>query len=409
MFCFCEYIGADVLKPARSKDREIVVICFAVDSLRHEIMKNTLRLVLLSILLSPRIGVAADRLFVGNLVMVSSQTTRGPVVVRGDRLSIRLDDGQLINATLQKRGELAASSISARYKFGDRVEVTCKSDRYEFELKKIRLLAPGMPEDLNKVMATLYWKKGENLLKTPPAPEWPLTAATASPKSADVERIREVNLRTLAMMPDFVTHERAERTWLRKGAAKSEVDIIESEMTFTGQRSSRPALRVNGKATSVFPPGLYWNIGWGIGFGSELHALFDRNCGTTFEPGKAEEIRGKQLAVYNFHSPPDGCFGPDWMGSWERDTARRGRIWVDSLGHVIQLEIKESPLGEFATLEAKMIWDYVKIGDALHLLPVEDHYVYTMSGLAAGDVWTISVQYSNHQHFQVSTTIKALP
>src|SRR6185436_16312498 len=105
------------------------------------------------------------------------------------------------------------------------------------------------------------------------------------------------------MMPDFLTHERAERTLVRKGVAKPRVDIIESEMTFTGKRASRQDLRVNGKAASVFPPGIYWNVGWGIGFGSELHALFDRNCGTRFQPGEAEEIRGKQLTVYGFHSP----------------------------------------------------------------------------------------------------------
>ena len=372
-------------------------------------MRNTLTLVLLSILFLPNVAVAADRLFVGNIVMVSSQTTLGPFVIPGERGSIRLDDGRVINPLLQKRGELAAPAISIRYKFGDRVEVTCKGQGYELELKKIRFLAPASPKDLSKVMATLYWKKGHNLLKTPPAPEWPSMAAAVSPGSADVERIREVNLRTLEMMPDFVTHERAERAFLRKGAAKPKVDIIESEMTFTGKRSSRQALRVNGKVSSVFPPGLYWNVGWGIGFGSELHALFDRNCGTTFEPGQVEEIRGKRLAVYAFHSPADGCFGPDWMGATERDTARYGRIWVDSSGNVIEVEIRENPLEEFAALEVKIIWDYVRVGDALYLLPVEDHYVYTMSGLAAGDVWTISVQYKNHQHFQVSSTIKTLP
>src|SRR5262245_4653700 len=181
-------------------------------------MRNTLTLVLLSTLFLPNVAVAADRLFVGNLVMLSSQTTRGPFVIPGDRVSIRLDDGRVINPTLQKRGELAAPSISVRYKFGDRVEVACKGERYELELKKIRFLAPATPEDMSKVMATLYWKRGENLLKTAPAPKWPSTSA-ASSGSADVERIREVNLRTLEMMPDFVTHERAERTWLRKGAA----------------------------------------------------------------------------------------------------------------------------------------------------------------------------------------------
>ena len=119
-------------------------------------MRNTLTLVLLSILLLPNVAVAADRVLVGNLVMVSHQSTRGPFVVSVATVSIRLDDGRVINPTLQKRGELAALAISARYKFGDRVEVTCKSEGYALELKRIRFLSPASPEELSKATATLY-------------------------------------------------------------------------------------------------------------------------------------------------------------------------------------------------------------------------------------------------------------
>jgi hypothetical protein len=99
-----------------------------------------------------------DRLFVGSLVMVSSQTTRGLVVISVERVSVHLDDGRVGNPSLQ-RGGLAALAISARYKFGDRVEATCKSEGYELELQKIRFLAPASLGLEQTVMATLYWRE----------------------------------------------------------------------------------------------------------------------------------------------------------------------------------------------------------------------------------------------------------
>jgi hypothetical protein len=90
--------------------------------------------------------------------------------------------------------------------------------------------------------------------------------------------------------------------------------------------------------------------------------------------------------VYRFHSPLDGCFGPGTIGYQQYDAAQTGRILVDE------------------TDGSKMIysWDYVKIGDASHLLPVATDMVWIDP---KGDTWHVAAQYKNHRHFEASADI----
>jgi hypothetical protein len=96
-----------------------------------------------------------------------------------------------------------------------------------------------------------------------------------------LEHVREVNLANLARMPDFIAEEHVIRSFIPAGSTKaSSQDIFASDI---------------------------------IGFGSELHAIFDKSCETRFDFAGQEEAAGGVL-VYLFKSPPDGCFGPDQSG-----------------------------------------------------------------------------------------------
>ena len=54
----------------------------------------------------------------------------------------------------------------------------------------------------------------------------------------------------------------------------------------------------NGNGASAWLPGLNWRIGWEIGFGSEINAIFDKSCGTSFDFAGQEEAAGKRIVVY---------------------------------------------------------------------------------------------------------------
>jgi len=75
-------------------------------------------------------------------------------------------------------------------------------------------------------------------------------------------------------------------------------------------------------------------------------------------------------------------------------------------GHVIHLE--EDASGFPSTWELKdrkeqVSWDYVRIGDASHLLPVAAEFVFLY---ASGARQRITVAYSNHRHFEASSSLE---
>ena len=77
----------------------------------------------------------------------------------------------------------------------------------------------------------------------------------------------------------------------------------------------------------------------------------------------------------------------------------------DPDGNVIQVddEADEFPADfEFAGREEHISWDYVKIGDNSHLLPVRVNFLVSYS---EGTRYRVEVEYKNHRHFEASTNI----
>jgi hypothetical protein len=362
------------------------------------------RAALAFLLLLPNVARAADPVFTGNLLLVAP-----------GRISLRLADGRLLDMRLPKTGELSAASLATQYKLAEQVEVTGKhitmfldehANRfYSMEVKMLRSLRPASPEDLAKVAASISRESEGNLLRTPGAaarkPERKLP-----PVPDDVEHIRAVNLEYAAKMPNFMADETAKRFFGQGSPPKWRAqDTIESEITFQSGESTRQNIRINGKpykSKAGWLPG----INWGDGFGAEIKPLFEPDCENTFEREGREEVRGKQLEVYRYRAPQDGCFGDIFSGSERFNPARTGRILVeDPGGSVIQFEKEESGFPDrFGPVDLKetMSWDYVKIGDALHLLPVASDYLFTFAG---GYTSHITVEYKNHRHFEASTNV----
>jgi hypothetical protein len=86
--------------------------------------------------------------------------------------------------------------------------------------------------------------------------------------------------------------------------------------------------------------------------------------------------------------------------------ARTGHVFLDdSGGQVVRLE--EEAVGfpaefEFAQRKEQVSWDYIRIGDTSHLLPVGANFVVVYS---SGTRWRVEVEYKNHRHFEASTDL----
>jgi hypothetical protein len=358
---------------------------------------------LLAALCLPASALGTDLVFVGNLRFVTIEF-----------LTVRLDDGRVINALLPKTGSLPAAAITGQYKLADQVQITCKriqtvydksADRYHsLELKGLQFLRPPSPGEVTKVVASLSWQGGDNLLQ-PSAVAPQLDAKLPESAPGDLEHVRTVNLDRAGKLPSFVADETATRSRGHTGSTKWRlIDTVESEITFKGTDATRQHVRINGKPWSN-PSAWLPGVNWGIGFGSEIAPLFARDCENTFEFEGREELRGLQLEVYKFHSLQDGCFGAGTIAAYQQyDPARTGRILVDSFNDVIQMECETTGTPAEFSGEDKVVlsWGFVKIADTPYLLPVAADYVFTFS---PGDVWHIVVQYKNHRHFEASMNV----
>ncbi len=220
-----------------------------------------------------------------------------------------------------------------------------------------------------------------------------------------------MNLERADKLPSFMADETATRSRGHTGSTKWRlVDTVESEITFQGSGATRQHVRINGKpwgdkpgsSPTAWLPG----VNWGLGFGTEIAPLLARDCLNSFEFSGHEELRAKQLQVYAFRSPQDGCFGAGTIAYQQYNPARTGRILVDDPGgNVMQMEYDTTGTpADFSGERHKVIlsWDFVKIGDTPYLLPVAAEYVFTFS---SGDVWHIAVPYKKNRHFEASTNV----
>ena len=344
--------------------------------------------------------------FTGSLERVGDQS-----------ISVKLADRRVIDAMLANSAALAASAIAAQYRMGDQVEIRCKpiqpvweaaTSRFQsLEVTAIRFVRRPSPEEVASLLEARA-REGKNLLQRPavavagpnrvPDPE--------APGGRELEHARRINLAYAANMPNFVADEIARRYRSTTRAPDwRPYDTVEAEITFRGRRVERQQIRRDGKPWDQ-PFDALPGFKWYEGFETEINPLFDPECPTTLEFQGRSNAGGRQLLEYRFHSPVDGCF-PFLYFTYQRyNPARSGSVFIDDpSGSVIQVDdqSEEFPADfEFAGREEHIFWDYVKIGDTAHLLPVRVNFLVTYS---SGTRYRVEVEYKNHRHFEASSNV----
>jgi hypothetical protein len=357
-------------------------------------------------LLPPGRGFEGALSFTGSLERVGDQS-----------ISVKLADRRVIDAMLPNKPALESTALAAQYKMGDEVEIECKpiqpvweaaTSRFQsLEITAIHFVRRPSPEEVSRLLEARA-REGKNLLKRP-------TVALSTPKLAidpdaagvsELEHARRINLEYAENMPNFVADETAKRfrSTMRSPNWRP-YDTIESEIAFRGRRAVRQQIRRNGKPWDQ-PFDALPGFKWYEGFETEISPLFDPECPTTIEYRGRSNTGGKQLLEYRFNSPVDGCFPFLYFAYQRYNPARTGRVYIDGgSGSVIQVDDQSGGFPaefEFAAREEHMFWDYVKIGDSSHLLPVRANFLVVYSD---GVRYRVEVEYKNHRHFEASTKI----
>ncbi len=360
----------------------------------------------LLLFLQPGRGFQTGVSFTGNLERVGNQS-----------ISIKLADRVVVDAMLPNTPPLEASALAAQYHMGDEVQVSCKAiqpvweeatSRYQsLEVTAMRLQRRPSPEEVSKLLESRP-REGKNLLQRPAGiASAPKTLADSNaPGGRELEHARRINLDYVANSPNFVADEIAKRSRsTTQSPAWRHYDTVEAEITFRGRRALRQHIRRNGKPWDQ-PFDALPGFKWYEGFETEIGPLFDPQCPTTLEYQGRSKAGGRELLEYRFHSPVDGCF-PFFYFTYQRfNPARTGRVLVeDPGGNVIQVDDEAGefpPDFEFASREEHVSWDYVKIGENSHLLPVRANFVVFYS---SGTRYRVEVEYKNHRHFETSSNV----
>jgi len=355
--------------------------------------------------LQPGRGFQAGRVFNGNLERVGEQS-----------ISVKLVDRRVIDAILPHTPDLAASTLADQYRMGDEVEVRCEAiepvweaaaSRFQsLEVIAIRLVRRHSPEEVLSRLEAIP-REGKNLLQRPTvALANPSRADSNAPGSAELEHARQINLQYAANMPNFVADEIAKRY---RNTAQSRgwtvYDTVESEITFHARRAVRERIRRNGRPWDQSFDALP-GFKWYEGFETEISPLFDPQCPTAIEYERASTADGRRRLEYRFTSPVDGCFPFLYYTYTRYNPARSGHVFIDDAsGSVMQVDDAAGGFPsdfEFAGREEHMFWDYVKIGDNSHLLPVRANFLVEYS---SGTRYKVEVEYKNHRHFEASTNV----
>ena len=239
-----------------------------------------------------------------------------------------------------------------------------------------------------------------------------LAPLAAQDPVAMLERARTVNLERAKNLPEFI----ADETVVRYKSPHTNppkweyLDTFEAEIAVQGGADfTRRRVRMNGRPfdKSGFP-----GFNWSVWFGVELGPLFNGKCDTRIEFDKREEVKGRPAMAYRFRWPED-CFGTFTVSRGFFGISRTkshtppwsGRFLVDEAGNLIRFEsqVTELPKDLGADpLSQSVTWDYVKIADEVHLLPVA---MEIFGGFTRGDLWHAVVEYKNHRQFKASTNI----
>jgi hypothetical protein len=367
-----------------------------------------MRLFLLATLLvlQPGRGFESGMSFTGSLERVGDHS-----------VSIKLADRRVIDAMLPDTPAFGALAIAAQYSMGDEVEIECKpiqavweaaTSRFQsLEVTAIRFLRRPSPEEVTNLLEARP-REGKNLLQPPRlAVSTPNRIADSDARgSKELEHVRRINLEYAANMPNFVADETSKRyRSTTQSPGWRPFDTVETEITFRGRRAVRQQIRRNGKPWDQ-PFDALPGFKWYEGFETEISPLFDAQCPTMIEYQGRSTMGGRQLLEYRFSSPVDGCFPFLYFAYQRYNPARTGHVFIeDAGGSVIQVDDEAGGFPadfEFAGREEHMFWDYVKIGENSHLLPVRANFLVVYS---SGTRYRVEVEYKNHRHFEASTNV----
>lgn len=380
-------------------------------------------------LLTGLLGAAAgtgDLHFRGSMVAVTDVT-----------ITIRQDDGILINALLPDARGLTGKELAAKYQIGDLVEIaahTLSPPAYDAIANKRRWLAldslyyRGKPSQ-QALIATLQSRAlltPHNLLVRTADPSSPGVGAAGlaqeegqaggMPVPSDDARVKELRehiLDYVAHMPNYTADEVATRfQYFFQGELLPPnpvpwhlLDRVEDQVTVDDGRESRDHVLLNGRQWQkpwVLLPGSHWNSAFAV----ELRETASNSCLTMLTPAGSVQQQGETLLIYSLSSPRDGCLGGYNSGYEGYFAPSTGRVFTrERDGSIARMELQVSgfpPEYPIRSIANAINWGSVTVEGQTYNMPVSAEQI---TALGDGRMSRVQLQFLHYRHFAASHVI----
>jgi hypothetical protein len=255
-----------------------------------------------------------------------------------------------------KHPDRQVAAYVAKLKLSERLEL-----RTVEELRKLSQASAGLPAMAPKPV------------KIAPAPIPPPPAAE---QKAIIERVREHAMNYSKNLPNFICTQVTRRYYDPTGLEFWQAqDTLTTRLSYFEQKESYKLVMINNRVTDQDYDSLGGATSTGE-FGSMMQQVFDKDSQADFQWLRWATLRGKRAHVYTYRIAQANSH---WQINYERRqeivVGYSGLIYVDrDTGMILKVTLEAEnippsfPIGQATTA---LDYDYVKIGDETHLLPLK--------------------------------------
>jgi hypothetical protein len=204
----------------------------------------------------------------------------------------------------------------------------------------------------------------------------PIPPPPPGEQKALIERVRQYSLNYSRSLPNFictqVTRRYDDPTGLEFWRPS---DTLTTRLSYFEQKETYKLVMINDRPTDQSYESLGGALSQGE-FGSMLHEIFDPQTQAAFEWLRWGTLRGRRTHVYSYRvAQPNSQFTINYQHAQEVTVGYAGLIYVD---RDTEMVLKVTQEGEdipvsfpIQRVTSALDYDYTKIGDQTHLLPIK--------------------------------------
>jgi hypothetical protein len=204
----------------------------------------------------------------------------------------------------------------------------------------------------------------------------PIPPPPVEEQNALIEEVREYALSYSKNLPNFLCTQVTRRYYDQSGTEFWQMqDTLTTRLSFFEGKETYQLVMINNRSTTQSYASLGGATSTGE-FGSMLQQLFEAKTEATFQWLRWATLRGHRAHVYSYHVPQSNS---QWHLSYERNqdmiVAYTGLVYVDrDTGMILKVTLDAENVPQsfpISQASSAVDYDYVKIGDQTHLLPLK--------------------------------------